>query len=113
MIKVLKADEKEDLETKQTCEKERMENTRKALLAGRDTDEKTDAIRKLESEIKDLTESIKKLLEQKKQVKEELDAAERIRKDENAAWKITNKDDGDAAATVKDATVVLKDFYKK
>jgi hypothetical protein len=113
MIKVLKADEKEDLETKETCEKDRMENTRKALLAGRDIDEKTDAIRKLESEIEELKEEIKKLLEQKKQTKEELDAADKIRKEENAAFKITDEEDGEAASTVKDAIDVLKGYYSK
>lgn len=113
MIKTLKEDEKDDLKTKQTCEEDRMDDTRDALVAARDMDEMTDAIRKLESEIQELKESIAKLLAEKKKVKEELDDATRIRKDENTAWKATDKDDKEAAATVKDATVVLKDYYSK
>jgi|Transcript_42148 hypothetical protein len=112
MLKLLKEEETKDLETKESCEEDRMEDTRKALVAGRDIDEKSDKITKLEEEIKDLEEQIKALLEHKKKVQEELDKAEEIRKDENAAWVITDKDDKDAAAVVKDATEVLKNFYK-
>jgi len=111
MIKTLKSDEKKDLETKEECEKDRMSNTRKALLAGGDIDDKTDAIRKLESEIKDLEESIANLLADKKKVKEELAKATDLRKRENEDWKVTNKDDTQAASVVKDASDVLKKFY--
>jgi len=111
MLTTLAEDEKTDIATKEDCEQDRMDNTRKALLAGRDIDEKTDAIRKLEGEIKDLKEQIAKLLAEKKHTQEELDSATQIRKDENTAWKKTNQDDADAASTVKDATRVLKSFY--
>lgn len=113
MIKLLEDEEKTDLKTKEGCEEDRMEDTRKALLAGRDIDDKTDAISKLTQEIKDIEEQVKALLEEKKKVKEELEAADQIRKDENAAWKLTDKDDKLAAETVKNARKVLKDYYKK
>merc|ERR1712176_1551916 len=111
MVEKLKKEENEDLETKETCEKDRMEITRKALLAGRDIDEKTDKIRKLEVEIKELEEQIKALKEQKKKVKEELEKATKIRAEETALWEKTDKDDADAHKTVQDAIDVLKGFY--
>jgi len=111
MILSLQGDETKDLETKETCEKDRMEVTRKALLAGREIDDKSDAITKLESEIKDLEESIKKLKEKKEKVQEELDSATQIREDENSAWKVTDKEDQLGHETVKDAIDVLKKFY--
>jgi len=113
MLTVLADDEKNDKETKETCEKERMENTRKALLAGRDIDDKSDKITKLEGEIKDLEENIKKLLADKQKTQDELDAADKIRKEENAAYTVTDSEDGEAAVAVKDAMKVLKDYYSK
>jgi len=113
MVKLLQEEETKDLETKETCEEDRMKDARDALVAGRDIDEKSDIITKLEEEIKELEEQIKTLLEHKKKVQEELDAADRIRKDENAQWLITDKDDKDAAEVVKEATEVLKTFYKE
>merc|ERR1719440_950289 len=109
---ILKDNEKKDLEIKQTCEEDRMSDTRKAILAGRAIDDMTDKMTSLTSEIKTLNEEIEKLLAQHKETKEELDAATKIRKDENAAWKITDKDDEDAAATVASAAAVIQKFYK-
>ena len=39
MIALLQDQEQEDLETKQTCEKDRMSDTRDALVASRDIDD--------------------------------------------------------------------------
>merc|ERR1719498_1983318 len=66
----------------------------------------------LAADIKKLGEEIDQLLAEHKKVKEELDAATKIREDENAAWKITDKDDEDAAKTVANAKDVLANFYK-
>merc|ERR1719387_27148 len=86
MLKTLADDEKKDLETKENCEADRMKDTRKALVSGKDMDEETDSITQLESEIKDLKTEIAKLLDQKAQVKKELDDATKIRDDENKQW---------------------------
>merc|ERR1719326_2514408 len=63
MIKQLKKEENQDLETKQTCEDDRMENTRKAITNSREIDEITalDAkIAECQKTIKDLEAAIKK-----------------------------------------------------
>jgi len=112
MIAIMKADEAKDLEIKQTCESERMENTKKAIDAGRKIDDQTDTITRLEGEIAKLTKEIATKQAEHDEVKAELKSATQIRADENAAWKITDKDDKDAAATVQSAKDVIQDFYK-
>jgi len=112
MVTLLKEEEESDRKKKDECEDGRMDDTRKAALAARDIDDKTDAIVTLEGEIKDIEAEIKSLLAQKKKTKEELDEATKIRKDQNEAWKLTAKDDKDAMDLVKSATNVIKNFYK-
>jgi len=112
MIKILEGDEKKDLDTKQQCESDRMEDTRDAILLSRDIDEKSDRITKLTGSIEDMQNTIKELEAEHKKAKEALNKAQRMRNDENAAWKITDKDDKDAAATVASAKKVLENFYR-
>jgi len=112
MIGILKSEEQKDLETKESCEQDRMENSRKALLSAKDIDEKTDNIAKLEGEIKEMKVQIDSLVASKKKANEELGAAAKIRSAETAQWTITNKEDQDAALTVKSAMKVLADYYK-
>merc|ERR1719401_2434173 len=73
----------------------------------------TDLINKLAAKIAECKKKIEELLEEHKKTKEELEKATRMREDENAAWKVTDKDDKDAAATVKSAQEVLEGFYKE
>merc|ERR1719440_2298546 len=54
MIAQLQEEENVDLEIKEKCEKDRMENTREAILASREIDEMTDLITKLTEESVDL-----------------------------------------------------------
>jgi len=111
MISILKGNEKTDLETKQTCEEDRMADTKKAIDAGRAIDDMTDVMTQLSKDIENLKDEIAKLQAEHKQVKEELDAATKIRNDQNAAWKITDKDDEAAAQTVASASKALQKFY--
>jgi len=112
MVTLLKEQENKDLEIKQTCEKDRMSDTRKAILAGQEIDENTDLMNQLTHEIKVLQEEIAKIVAEHTKVKEELAAATKIRKDENAAFKVTDADDKAAAETVASSSRVLADFYK-
>jgi len=112
MVKQLQDEETTDLETKQTCEKDRMADTRNAIVASRDIDEKTDGITKFTSEIAQCEKTIAELVAEHKKTTEALAQAQRMRDDENAAWKVTDKDDKAAAETVKSARDVLEGFYK-
>merc|ERR1719487_1986732 len=78
-----------------------MKDTRDAIVASRDIDEMSD-------KITHLTE----VIAEHKKTKEELEKATRMREDENAAWKKTDKDDKLAAETVMSAKEVLEGFYK-
>jgi hypothetical protein len=111
MIATLKEEEGTDLERKETCEKNRAEDTRAAILKARSMDESTELIYKLMAEIEELKAQIKEKEEEKKKVEEELAEATRIREDEHAAWVATDKDDTDAATTVMAAKDVLTQFY--
>jgi len=112
MVTLLKDQENKDLETKQTCEADRMSDTRKAIINSREVDDMTDVVVKLESDIAKLTAEIKDVEAEHKKVKEELDAATKLREDEHSAWLVTDKDDKAAAITVKSAREVLAGFYK-
>jgi len=112
MIALLKSDEEKDLDIKQTCEKDRMANTQKAIVAGREIDDNTDTITRLSAEVAKLTQEIADLQTEHDKVKEELKKASQMRKDENSAWKKTDKDDKDAAETVASAKAVIENFYK-
>merc|ERR1740130_2007009 len=112
MVKQLAAEEQTDLETKQTCEEDRMADTREAITSSRDIDDMTDAITALSSRIADCEKKIEDLIADKKANREELKKAQRMRDDENAAWKKTDADDKAAAETVANAKNVLEGFYK-
>merc|ERR1719352_594735 len=112
MIKLLQSEEEKDLEIKQTCEEDRMEDTRDAIVYSRTIDEQTDKITHLTEVIAECEKTIEELIAESKKTKEELDKATRIRKDENTAWAQTDKDDKAAAETVASAKQVLEGFYK-
>jgi len=112
MIATLESEEETDLETKQTCEKDRMDNTRTAIVASRTIDEMTDEITALTELIAKCEKEIEDLEAEHKATKEALAKATRMRKDENTAWKETDADDKAAAETVANAKEVLEGFYK-
>merc|ERR1740138_1144151 len=113
MIKLLQKEEDEDLEIKQTCEKDRMEDTREAIVTSRTIDDDTDLITKLTEQIARCEKKIGELAAEHTKTKEELAKAQRMRDDENAAWKKTDADDKAAAETVQSAKEVLANFYKE
>merc|ERR1719235_282246 len=112
MIKTLQSDEAEDLAKKEQCEKERMADTREAILESRGMDEATDKITKLTADIKELNEKIEEAKAQKEQVIKELKEATDNRKAEHMEFKVNLKDDEQAAKLVYQATDVLKSFYE-
>merc|ERR1719408_164767 len=62
MITLLKKEEEDDLSIKQTCEKDRMEDTREAIVTSRDIDEMTDEITHLTEVIAQCEKTIKELI---------------------------------------------------
>jgi glycine cleavage system regulatory protein/exonuclease VII small subunit len=113
MVKTLQKEEQQDLETKQTCESDRMENTRKAIVDSREIDDKTDLITKLTAQIADCESKIADLQAEHKKTTDALTKATTMRSDETKAWKQTDTDDKHAAATVLNAKKALQAFYQK
>jgi FtsZ-binding cell division protein ZapB len=113
MLKTLQDEENEDLAIKERCEEDRMANTRAAIVASRDIDDMTDTITKLSAEIEECKKTIEELKAEYAETEAALAKATRMRKDEHAAWQVTDKDDKEAAATVESAKEVLENFYKE
>merc|ERR1719183_3113923 len=109
---MLQDEASKDMTNKQDCEKARMKDSRDAIVAGRAIDDMTDAIRVLESDIKDLQKEYDAAKAELEEAKKEIDAATKIRKEENAEWKISDADDKDASDTVGMARDTLEKFYK-
>lgn len=113
MVALLKDEENTDLARKETCEKNRAEDTREAILKAREMDESSELVSKLISEIAALQAEIEETEATIAKTQEDLAKATRLREDEHAAWEASDKDDTDAAATVKSATEVLTQFYSE
>jgi len=111
MVATLKKEEETDLETKETCEKDRDEQTRTAAVKSREMDELTDSITRLTDQIANIKAEIAEKKDTIKATEEELAAATEQRKAENADFKATDADDKLAKETVERATGVLSKFY--
>jgi len=111
MIATLKSDEQKDLDTKQNCEKDRMDMTRDAIIDSREIDEMTDVITKLTAHIADLTAEMASLDKAMEETDKALKEATTQREKENKDWKYNNKMDAAAIDLVAKATKVLSDFY--
>lgn len=111
MIKLLQGEEKEDLDIKQTCEVDRMADTRNAITISRDIDDITDTIAQVAARIEQCNKDIAELEAEHKKAAEALQKAQRMRNDEHASWQVTDKDDKAAAETVESARNVLQQFY--
>merc|ERR1719215_2487145 len=85
MIANLKSEEDEDLKIKQTCEDDRMADTREAAVTSRDIDEMTDHINKLTTEIAECKKTIEELKAEHKKTFDALEKAKKMRKEENEA----------------------------
>jgi len=111
MVETLKSEEEADLENKEVCEKDRADDTRTAIKAGRTMDERSDTIDALKNDIVEIVKTIAENTAEIKSINEELTKAETLRNDEHTEWEASNRDDGAAAELVERAKGVLSDFY--
>lgn len=111
MVGILKGEEKTDLENKETCEKDRADDTRSAVKAARTMDEHTDTIEEKKARIAEIVVNVADNKKEIVTLKAELKEAVKDRKDSNQAWQNTNKDDKAAAELVNSAKGVLTKFY--
>jgi hypothetical protein len=113
LVVILQEEEASDLEKKESCEKNRAENTREAIKLSRQIDDESDTMTRLMSEIAKLDEQIKENEEAIVVIDKQLAEAKAQREVEEAAWTAANDDDIQAATTVQAAADVLKKFYKE
>merc|ERR1719506_2013726 len=73
MVATLKGEEETDLENKETCEKDRADDTRTAIKAARTMDERSDSIDALKGDIEEIVKTIAENEAEIKSIQEELD----------------------------------------
>jgi len=113
MVATLKSEEEIDLENKETCEKDRADDTRTAIKAARTMDERSDTIDALKVDIVEIVKTMAENVGEIKSVTEELNKAQTLRNDEHTEWEAADRDDGAAAELVDRAKGVLSDFYSE
>jgi len=113
MLEIMKNEEASDLARMQACMADRTADTRDAITISRQLDTMTDAVGALASDIEELKKEYAEKEKEKTETETELAEAAKIRSDENAVYKIAKKEDEDAVTLIKEATVVLEDFYKE
>jgi len=111
MIAVLKSEAEDDEKSKEDCEEGRRADTASARDAGLAIDDMTDAMTKLESEIKEITDDVASLEAERADVQKELGEAEEFREKEHLKWQTDDQEDGEAAEVVLQAREVLANFY--
>jgi len=113
MVATLKEEEADDLKQKETCEQDRMDNTRDAIKTSRTMDELTEAIAVLKSEIEEAEKDKAEAEAEVESIKKELEELTKIRESENKEFLIAKADDEAASELVAQATGVLETFYKE
>merc|ERR1719503_363153 len=113
MVATLKGEEETDLENKETCEKDRADDTRTAIKAARTMDERSDTVDELTNDIAEIVKTIAENEAEIKAITEELASATTMRGDEHTEWENANRDDTAAADLVNRAKEVLAGFYEE
>jgi len=113
MVTTLKGEEETDLENKETCEKDRADDTRTAIKAARTMDERSDTVDELTGDIAEIVKTIAENEAEIKSIQEELAKATTMRGDEHTEWEAADRDDGAAADLVMRAKDVLAGFYEE
>jgi len=112
MLAELQKEETKDLDAKQTCEGDRMDNTRTAITVSRSMDEMTDHI----AVDKTTIESCQKKMEELDMVAHKnwaaSEKASQMRQHEHDEFVVTDRDDEEAMKTVQGAHDVLLTYYK-
>merc|ERR1719161_2873009 len=112
MIEDLHAEEDEDLEVKENCEKDRMKNTKVAKKKSQEIDDKTAFISRKNSEIATLKTKIANLVKNIADLHNQIKEAQLMRDAENAEFKVAKGDDVAAKGLIEKTKGVLKKFYE-
>merc|ERR1719408_61115 len=110
MVTDLKAEEADDLQNKEDCEKERMDNTQEAKMSSKKIDTNTETIDRLTAAAK---KEIEEIESQISDLNDEKQAADEQRAKEAKEFAANKADDEAAVGLIDTAIGVLKEFYTK
>jgi len=113
MISELHEEADEDLKTKETCEQDRMDNTKMAKKAAQAMDDETALINRQKAEIEDLTKSIAGIVAHIKELNLQLEEAMVQRRKESLEYASSKATDEAAATLIAKAGDVLAKFYEE
>merc|ERR1719456_460843 len=111
MVSDLHEEADEDLKTKETCEADRMANTKTAKKSAQSMDDETALINRKKADIEAMQKEIAGIVAHIKELKLQLEEAMIQRSKENAEYKAAKADDEAAAVLVQKSKEVLEKFY--
>merc|ERR1719313_1520839 len=112
MVSDLHEEADEDLKTKETCEQDRMENTKTAKKSAQAMDDQTALISRKKADIESMNKEIAEIVAHVKELKLQLEEAQIQRAKENREYKAAKADDEAAAILIGKAADVLAKFYE-
>merc|ERR1719240_1594963 len=111
MVSDLHEEADEDLKTKETCEADRMSNTKTAKKMAQSMDDETALINRKKADIEAMQKEIAGIVAHVKELKLQLEEAQIQRAKENTSYKASKADDEAAAVLIGKAKDVLQKFY--
>merc|ERR1719478_942947 len=111
MVSDLHEEADEDLKTKETCEADRMSNTKTAKKSAQSMDDETALINRKKADIEAMQKEIAGIVAHVKELKLQLEEAQIQRSKENAEYKAAKADDEAAAVLIGKSKDVLEKFY--
>merc|ERR1719389_823859 len=111
MVSDLREEADEDLKTKETCEADRMSNTKTAKKSAQSMDDETALINRKKADIEAMQKEIAGIVAHIKELKLQLEEAQIQRTKENREYKAGKADDEAAAVLIGKAKDVLEKFY--
>merc|ERR1719456_1958955 len=112
MVSDLREEADEDLKTKETCEQDRMTNTKTAKKSAQAMDDETALINRKKADIEAMQKEIAEIVAHVKELKLQLEEAQINRAKENREYKAAKADDEAAAVLIGKAADVLAKFYE-
>merc|ERR1719159_1389111 len=111
MVSDLHEEADEDLKTKETCEADRMSNTKTAKKSAQAMDDETALINRKKADIEAMQKEIAGIVAHVKELKLQLEEAMIQRTKENVEYKAAKADDEAAAVLIGKSKDVLQKFY--
>merc|ERR1719163_1945633 len=112
MVSDLHEEADEDLKTKETCEQDRMTNTKTAKKSAQAMDDETALINRKKADIEAMQKEIAGIVAHVKELRLQLEEAQIQRAKENREYKAAKADDEAAAILIGKAADVLAKFYE-